>query len=462
MTEQATAEPEAPAASDPRVPSQALEKPAAELPAMISDDEFRRLWRVSEALAKSGLFKDARKAGEAFAKVLAGRDLGLSPFEAMAGLHVIEGKIEASSDLHATRVRQREGYDFEVYWIKSKTGKVYPPAEDGSMPAMREGERVAVKASEEDPTDLRPTVGCAIRFLVDGAQRGVSTWTVEDSIRAKLTQPRGQSGKESPHVTYPRNMYYARAMTNGTAWYVPEAMGGLRVYGAGEIAQGGAIDASPDSPLGVVDDASMAEVPWPPDQELKDEMRQLVNAINELDPNRYMPATLQMLLGGRTLVQHAEIRDRLRTELTELREKAARDEEQIEDAEVVEGPGDDISAGIDEAAKRAREDVDTPDGRAADAMAEAFAEGEEPERPPDDIADQLADDHERQNAEQERIQRETHLVAARERLKGLEGRFAGVRVGSDEHVALANEMDSVERYIRELEAGEDPGQGSLL
>src|SRR5687768_13302775 len=81
----------------------------APLPTM-TDAEFGGLWRTAKGLAESGLFKDARQAGQAFAKLILGRDLGLTPAESMDGLHVIEGKVEAGAHLHATLVKRREGY----------------------------------------------------------------------------------------------------------------------------------------------------------------------------------------------------------------------------------------------------------------------------------------------------------------------------------------------------------------
>src|ERR1044072_4755843 len=93
------------------------EQDARPLPQM-TDAEFSGLYRAARGCAESGLFKDARQAGQAFAKIMAGRDLGLTPFEAMSALHVVEGKVEAGADLHASRVRSRDGYDFRVAWLK--------------------------------------------------------------------------------------------------------------------------------------------------------------------------------------------------------------------------------------------------------------------------------------------------------------------------------------------------------
>lgn len=187
---------------------------ARPLPPM-NDAEVAAAYRTARAFAEGGLFKDARSAGAAFTKILAGRDFGLTPFESMSGLHVFDGKVEAGADLHATKIRQRDGYDFRVAWLKI--------VKAGDPPQVE-----AVWADEEDLADLRETYGCAIMFTVDGKSRGVSRFTHDDAVKAKLE-------KKDNHSKYPRNMFYARAMTNGTSWYVPEAMGGLRVYGLGEI-----------------------------------------------------------------------------------------------------------------------------------------------------------------------------------------------------------------------------------
>lgn len=187
---------------------------ARPLPPM-NDAEVAAAYRTARAFAEGGLFKDARSAGAAFTKILAGRDFGLTPFESMSGLHVFDGKVEAGADLHATKVRQREGYDYRVAWLKI--------VEPGDPPKVE-----AVWSDEEDLADLRETYGCAIIFTVDGKSRGVSRFTHADAVKAKLD-------KKNNHAMYPRNMFFARAMTNGIGWLIPEVMGGLRVYGLGEI-----------------------------------------------------------------------------------------------------------------------------------------------------------------------------------------------------------------------------------
>src|SRR4029450_4198771 len=69
---------------------------------------------------------------------------------------------------------------------------------------------------------------CAIRFLEAGEVIGESVFTMEDAKRAGLD-------KQNPtYHSYPRNMLFARAMSNGVAWYCPDVTMG-RVYGEGEL-----------------------------------------------------------------------------------------------------------------------------------------------------------------------------------------------------------------------------------
>lgn len=204
---------------------------ALPLPPM-NDAEVATAFRTATALASSGMFKDIRSARQAYVKIIAGRDLGLTPFESMSALHVMEGKIEAGADLHATRVRQRrpDGYDYRVAWLKVVT----PGKKDDDDPVVE-----AVWSNEEDLADIRDVYGCAIEFTfptVDGPGRGVSRFTEKDARKAGLLKER------SNHEKFPRNMWFARAMTNGVAWFMPEVMGGLRVYGLGEVQPEGGAD----------------------------------------------------------------------------------------------------------------------------------------------------------------------------------------------------------------------------
>jgi hypothetical protein len=184
------------AASAQEIVARNNEPYAVEVMPLMQDDEIRRTWRVAKALAASGMFKDARQGEQAFAKILLGRDLGLSPTQAMTGIHIVEGKPEVAAVTLASFVRRREGHDYKIL---------------------------------EHTNEL-----CSIEFLVDGESRGISTFTQADAEAGLLNLPTS-SGHPSNYVKFPRNMLFARAMSNGVKWFVPECTGGIPVYFEGEI-----------------------------------------------------------------------------------------------------------------------------------------------------------------------------------------------------------------------------------
>lgn len=312
--------------------------PAMPLPPM-DDAEMAALYRTAKALAESRLFKDAMQAGQAFAKILAGRDLGLTPFESMSALHVIQGKIEAGADLHATRVRSREGYDFRVAWIK-ETPHIKLQGEH-EQPAVRE----AVYADEDSATDMREIVGCAIEFSVDGKTRGVSVFTKEDQKRAELANLHGK---------YPRNMWFARAMTNGVAWFVPEVMGGMRVYDAGEISEHlGADDLTASAPRGAIGEQAADSLPTA--------VEAVIARAAKLGhmglANREAAA---MAVNGQPDEAVAEWCQRATTDLNRLAAGKA-PQEPVIDASAVDEPAEPVSGSVSAESAQAPESTDQPD-----------------------------------------------------------------------------------------------------
>jgi hypothetical protein len=161
-------------------------------PSIPSNDEINRQWRMAEALAKSGAFPDARTAGMAYAKMLIGHDLGLSPTQALMGIYIVEGKPLVGSTLLASFVKRIPGYDYRI-----------------------------VEHDDEH---------CVIRFFVDGkACKPDSVFTIEDARRAGLVK------EKSGWTKYPRAMLFARALSQGVRLHMPDATGGVPVYVEGEI-----------------------------------------------------------------------------------------------------------------------------------------------------------------------------------------------------------------------------------
>ena len=135
---------------------------------------------LGQTIVKSGFFSDARDASQAVVKVLAGRELGFGPVASMTGIYVVKGRVTLSANLIASAVKRSGVYNYRV---KQHDGKV-----------------------------------CEIEFFENGQSVGVSSFSMEDAKAAGL-------GGDNWHK-YPRNMLFARAMSNGAKWYCPDVFGG--------------------------------------------------------------------------------------------------------------------------------------------------------------------------------------------------------------------------------------------
>jgi hypothetical protein len=200
---------------------------------MLSDDEIRRTYRVAEALARSGMWKDIKSAEAAFAKMVIGRDLGLTPAQAMQGVHIVEGGIQMHYAQLGQFVRARDGYDYRAGWIKEEP-RIDVGTRDEASGEVRPTppELAIVYHDEEEATDLRPVVGAFVEFYVDGDRRGLSRFTLDDARTAGLIK---EAKPQQAWKAASRNMLLARSMSNGVKWFVPEVMAGMPVYVEGEI-----------------------------------------------------------------------------------------------------------------------------------------------------------------------------------------------------------------------------------
>jgi hypothetical protein len=152
---------------------------------------------IGQVMARSGLFPDITRVSQAVVKVLAGRELGIGPFAAMADIHIIEGKPVIGARILAALVRQSPVYDYEIIeWTNERC----------AIDFYRHGHK------------LEPTV----------------TFTEDDAQRAELNQPT-RSGKPSNHMKFPRNMKFARAMSNGVGRHCPYLTAGAAVYTPDEL-----------------------------------------------------------------------------------------------------------------------------------------------------------------------------------------------------------------------------------
>lgn len=144
--------------------------------------------QVSKIMYAAGLFKDTQSEAQALVKVLYGQELGVGPIAAMTGIIIAQGRISFAANFMASRVKASGKYNFRI----------------------------------SEHTDQ----ACAIDFFErtkDGWDKvGTSRFTIEDAKRAGINN--ANYGK------YPRNMLFARAMSNGAKFYAADAFGGITPY----------------------------------------------------------------------------------------------------------------------------------------------------------------------------------------------------------------------------------------
>lgn len=153
-----------------------------EQPAMSLDD----LQRTAKLLALSGYFDAKGNSEGAIAqlatKILAGQEMGYGPFASVHGIHVIQGRPTLSANLMAAAVKGHPKYDYRVRRM--------------------------------DDAEV------SIEFFEGTQSLGISTFTAKDAQKA------GTKNLDK----FPRNMLFARAMSNGVRWYCPDVFNGNVVY----------------------------------------------------------------------------------------------------------------------------------------------------------------------------------------------------------------------------------------
>ena len=75
---------------------------------------------MAKTFAESGMFTDAKAMGQAFVKIQAGQEIGIPPFAAMSGIHIIQGKPTLGAGLIASAVKGSGKYDYKVVEMSEK------------------------------------------------------------------------------------------------------------------------------------------------------------------------------------------------------------------------------------------------------------------------------------------------------------------------------------------------------
>ncbi len=187
----------------------------------LSNTDLDEMQRTASLLVASGYFTGraddrAVAIAQLATKIMAGRELGYGPYASVNGIHVIQGKPQVSANLMASAVKANPKYDYKIR-----------------------------KMSD---------TGVSIEFFENGQSVGNSEFTDADAKRAG-TQNMGK---------YPRNMMFARALSNGVRWFCPDVFNGQSVYVEGEI--GGE---EMEQPTYIVVDRQTGEVVEPVDKVVK-------------------------------------------------------------------------------------------------------------------------------------------------------------------------------------------------
>lgn len=172
------------------------------------------LQSLGEIFVRSGFFSDSRDAAQAIVKVMAGQELGFPPIASMTGVYIVKGKVSLSANLIAAAIKRSGRYNYRV------------------------------RKLDDD--------GCSIDFFEGKEQIGNSSFSREDAVKAGLLTDN--------YKKFPRNMFFARTLSNGAKWFCPDIFGGP-VYTPDELGAtvdaetGEVIDAEPEKPAPVTSES---------------------------------------------------------------------------------------------------------------------------------------------------------------------------------------------------------------
>jgi len=157
--------------------------------------------RAAKAMVASGYFADTKAISQGIVKILAGQEIGFGPFASMNGVYIIQGKPSFGANMMAAAVKASGRYNYRV-----------------------------VEMSDEV---------CEIAFIENGQECGRSKFTIADAKKA------GTKNLDK----FPRNMLFARAMSNGVRWYCPDVMNGSAIYTPEELGVETDEDGKPLEPI---------------------------------------------------------------------------------------------------------------------------------------------------------------------------------------------------------------------
>jgi hypothetical protein len=162
---------------------------------------------LAEVFVQSGVFRDVRGQAQAVVKILYGKEIGLSPMQAMMSIHFVEGRPEIAAATLGSLVKRHGKYDYHIVEHTEQVCEI-------EFFEEKNGQRVSL---------------------------GKSRFSMEDAARAGLAN-------RANWKAWPRNMLFARSMSNGVKWFALEAVGSVPIYTEGELTEGRERQVEPGEP----------------------------------------------------------------------------------------------------------------------------------------------------------------------------------------------------------------------
>lgn len=155
--------------------------------ALLSPQDLQNMKSVAEIFVEAGMFQVSEKEGskgitpqmkiaQATVKIMAGQELGISPWAAMKGMHLVKDKCEPGYQILLAKVRSTPGYNYEMLQWDNES--------------------------------------CRIEFFRNNKSLGISEFGIKEMQEAKL-------GGDA-YIKYKKNMFVARATSNGVNALCPE------------------------------------------------------------------------------------------------------------------------------------------------------------------------------------------------------------------------------------------------
>jgi hypothetical protein len=158
----------------------------------IEPNDLNEVMTFAQVAVRSGTF-GLKNIEEAAFRILYGRELGMSVFQSIMGIDIIQGRPGLKAGTVASLIQRSGRYEYRV----------------GDWDHLK----------------------CVIEFFDGGQVLGKSTFTIEDAKRAQVYKEGSNWSK------YPKAMLFARAITQGARAYCPSIFFGP-VYSSEELADG--------------------------------------------------------------------------------------------------------------------------------------------------------------------------------------------------------------------------------